>query len=306
MPSPVRKRQTVSIATVVAKTVASEARPNNRSARINKGLRPQRSPIGPADKAPARMPMLDHKNAPVKAGPGRCQRWVSCGTDTPIELTSQASSIWINVQIATTRICRPPICWFSSAASVVDTVDCAILRLSLILPPRRYRAVLSMEFLGCGYRVAAASNPTGRRRGGVIRRNRPPSAKRQQRRRQRRHGGEKAGAEKHMPRLEAARQQKAAQRCGGNPTQAADAERPADPVCPHARRVERAGGGVGAGLAAGCRRTREKNHREQQRIGHCDQRDQGDEHDPGGKMQRQRALGAEAVDQEAEDRKSVV
>jgi hypothetical protein len=34
------------------------------------------------------MPMLDHRNAAVNAGPGRFQAWVSDGTETPIELTS--------------------------------------------------------------------------------------------------------------------------------------------------------------------------------------------------------------------------
>ena len=54
----------------------------------SKGLRPVRSPIGPEDKAPTRMPMLDQTKAVVKAGPGRFQAWVNCGTATPIELMS--------------------------------------------------------------------------------------------------------------------------------------------------------------------------------------------------------------------------
>ena len=32
--------------------------------------------------------MLDHRKAVVNAGPGRCQAWVSDGTETPIELMS--------------------------------------------------------------------------------------------------------------------------------------------------------------------------------------------------------------------------
>ncbi len=34
------------------------------------------------------MPMLDHRNAVVNAGGGRCQLWISDGTAQPIELMS--------------------------------------------------------------------------------------------------------------------------------------------------------------------------------------------------------------------------
>ena len=63
-----------------AKALSSEARPKIVTLASNNGLRPTRSPIGPAESAPTMMPMLDHRNAVVKAGPGRFQTWVSEGT----------------------------------------------------------------------------------------------------------------------------------------------------------------------------------------------------------------------------------
>src|SRR4051794_6060719 len=71
-----------------AKAESNEARPKIAMLASKSGLRPNRSPIGPEDKAPTRMPMLDQTNAVVNAGPGRFQAWVSDGTATPIELMS--------------------------------------------------------------------------------------------------------------------------------------------------------------------------------------------------------------------------
>ncbi len=88
MPSPVKNRKTVSMQSERAKALSSEARPKIVTLASSNGLRPTRSPIGPAERAPTRMPMLDHRNAVVKAGPGRFQAWVSDGTAQPIELMS--------------------------------------------------------------------------------------------------------------------------------------------------------------------------------------------------------------------------
>ena len=88
MPIPVKKRRMLSTNSDPAKALNNEARPKIVRLASNKGLRPTRSPIGPAERAPAMMPMLDHRNACVKAGPARFQACVSAGTVTPIELMS--------------------------------------------------------------------------------------------------------------------------------------------------------------------------------------------------------------------------
>ena len=88
MPSPVKKRRTVSTSSDGAKALANEPRPMIKALTISSGRRPVRSPIGPAESAPTMMPMLDHKNATVKAGGGKCQARISDGTDQPIELRS--------------------------------------------------------------------------------------------------------------------------------------------------------------------------------------------------------------------------
>src|SRR6266446_3841633 len=126
MPSPVKNRKIVSIMSEPAKALNSEARLAS-----SKGLRPTRSPIGPAESAPTMMPMLDHRKAVVKAGPGRFQAWVKDGTVMPIELTSYPSQICTRAHRPATRICKPPIRWFSSAVSVLDRVASAI---SSLLP----------------------------------------------------------------------------------------------------------------------------------------------------------------------------
>src|ERR1700736_6679967 len=99
MPSPVKNRRMVSVSSESAKALNSEANPKIRRLPINSGLGPKRSPIGPAERAPTKMPVLDHRKAVanaaprrvqegVNAGPGRFQAWVKDGTETPIELTS--------------------------------------------------------------------------------------------------------------------------------------------------------------------------------------------------------------------------
>jgi hypothetical protein len=85
MPSPVKKRNALSMPREPANAESSEATPKIARLPSNNGRRPQRSPIGPAERAPTMMPMLDHKNAVVKAGPGRFQACVSAGTAMPIE-----------------------------------------------------------------------------------------------------------------------------------------------------------------------------------------------------------------------------
>src|SRR5438105_4503733 len=102
------------------KALSREARPKIVTLVSNNGLRPTRPPIGPAERAPTKIPMLDHRNAVVKAGPGTFQTWVRDGTAQATELMSYPSQIWISVQSAATRICKGPIRWFSSAASVAD------------------------------------------------------------------------------------------------------------------------------------------------------------------------------------------
>jgi hypothetical protein len=84
----VKKRSTLSMNKEPANALNSEARPKIVRLASSKGFLPTRSPIGPADSAPTMMPMLDHRNAWVKAGPGRPQAWVRDGTVTPIELMS--------------------------------------------------------------------------------------------------------------------------------------------------------------------------------------------------------------------------
>ena len=66
----------------------SDATPKIVRLASSKGFLPRRSPIGPAESAPTMMPMLDHRNAVVNAGGGRCHSWISEGTDQPIELRS--------------------------------------------------------------------------------------------------------------------------------------------------------------------------------------------------------------------------
>ena len=88
MPSPVKKRRALSTDSEPATALSNEATPKIKRLAINSGRRPKRSPIGPADNAPTMMPMLDHKNAMVNAGGGRCHKWISDGTAQPIELMS--------------------------------------------------------------------------------------------------------------------------------------------------------------------------------------------------------------------------
>ena len=88
MPMPVKNRVTLNMPSEPTRPLAIEARPKIVRLTSNSGLRPTRSPIGPALSAPTMMPMLDHRKAWVKAGPGRLHKWVSDGTATPIELMS--------------------------------------------------------------------------------------------------------------------------------------------------------------------------------------------------------------------------
>ncbi len=83
-----KNRVTVRNSSESAKALASEASPKIVMLATSSGFLPTRSPIGPPDRAPTRMPMLDHRNATVNADPFRPQTCVSDGTDQAIELMS--------------------------------------------------------------------------------------------------------------------------------------------------------------------------------------------------------------------------
>ena len=88
MPSPVKKRQKLSMPSEPAVALSSEAIPKIVRLPSNSGRRPKRSPIGPADSAPIRMPTLDHRNAIVNIDGGRCHSRISDGTAHATELRS--------------------------------------------------------------------------------------------------------------------------------------------------------------------------------------------------------------------------
>ena len=87
-PIPVKKRHRLSVTIEPAKAFNSEVTPTTATLPSNNGRRPMRSPIGPADRAPTMIPMLDHKKAVVKAVGGRCHALISAGTAQAIELMS--------------------------------------------------------------------------------------------------------------------------------------------------------------------------------------------------------------------------
>jgi len=88
MPSPVKKRHRLITPIEPAIAESSEAKPKIATLASSSGLRPTRSPMGPAASAPTTTPMLDQTNAVENAGGGRFQAWVSDGTAQPIEPTS--------------------------------------------------------------------------------------------------------------------------------------------------------------------------------------------------------------------------
>ena len=88
MPIPVKNRQRLSVSIEPAEAVSSEANPKIVKLPSSNGLRPKRSPIGPAESAPTMMPMLDHRNAVVNNAGGRCQARISDGTAQATELRS--------------------------------------------------------------------------------------------------------------------------------------------------------------------------------------------------------------------------
>jgi hypothetical protein len=67
----VKKRHTLNIPSEGAKALNNEARPKIVTLASNNGLRPTRSPIGPAARAPTMTPTLDHTKAVENAGGGR-------------------------------------------------------------------------------------------------------------------------------------------------------------------------------------------------------------------------------------------
>jgi hypothetical protein len=70
------------------KALASDANPKIATLTISTGFRPNRSPSGPDNRAPAMTPRFDHKKATAKADGAIPQAWVSDGTAQPIEPTS--------------------------------------------------------------------------------------------------------------------------------------------------------------------------------------------------------------------------
>jgi hypothetical protein len=88
MPIPVKNRQRLNVPIEPAVALSSEAIPKIVRLISNSGRRPKRSPIGPAQSAPARMPMLDSKKAVVNIGGGRCQALIRDGTAQATELRS--------------------------------------------------------------------------------------------------------------------------------------------------------------------------------------------------------------------------
>jgi hypothetical protein len=88
MPSPVKNLHKLSMASDGATAFSNEAMPKIVTLASSNGLRPTRSPIGPAVRAPTMTPTLDQTNAVANAGGGKFQTWVSDGTAQPIEPTS--------------------------------------------------------------------------------------------------------------------------------------------------------------------------------------------------------------------------
>ena len=122
-----KKRHSFSASSDPAVALSSDATPKIVRLMSSKGLRPIRSPIGPADRAPTMMPMLDHRNACVNAGGGKPHALINDGTAQAIELTSYPSQICTSRHSTTTRICRLPMRWFSSACSTAETAVSAIV-----------------------------------------------------------------------------------------------------------------------------------------------------------------------------------
>ena len=71
-----------------AVALSSDAMPKIVRLASSNGRRPKRSPIGPAERAPAMMPMLDQRNAVVNIDGGRCHSWISDGTAQATEFRS--------------------------------------------------------------------------------------------------------------------------------------------------------------------------------------------------------------------------
>ena len=67
MPMPVKKRVTLNMPSEPTRPLAIEARPKIVRLTSNSGLRPTRSPIGPALSAPTMMPMLEKAKAEVSS-----------------------------------------------------------------------------------------------------------------------------------------------------------------------------------------------------------------------------------------------
>jgi hypothetical protein len=87
MPTPVENRNRLSMLSDPTTALSREAIPKIVRLASSSGRRPSRSPIGPAERAPTMMPMLDHRNAIAVDG-GSCQSRISDGTAQATEFRS--------------------------------------------------------------------------------------------------------------------------------------------------------------------------------------------------------------------------
>jgi hypothetical protein len=88
MPRPVKKRSAASTESEGAAADNSEAMAKMLTLPRSSGLRPIRSPIGPATSAPTMMPMFEKRKASAKTCGARFHACVNSGTAQPIEPTS--------------------------------------------------------------------------------------------------------------------------------------------------------------------------------------------------------------------------
>src|SRR5262249_38508789 len=120
MPMPVRKRMAVIEGTDQANTESTENTPMKQVLRTRSGLRPKRSQSEPDSSAPKRRPPLNIPKAMVNGGGGPPQAFDGDGAAMPIVPRSKPSNACTSAQSSTTRNCKPPNGWFSSASSTCD------------------------------------------------------------------------------------------------------------------------------------------------------------------------------------------
>ena len=103
-----------------AKALATENTPMKATLMISSGLRPKRSPSGPDNSAPTRIPTLDITKAVVNSGGATPQAFESEGAAMPMVPRSKPSNACTSAQSSTTRNCNAPNGWFSNASSTGD------------------------------------------------------------------------------------------------------------------------------------------------------------------------------------------